>query len=367
MSNRRRILTLVVGTELILLTFFLFLYWDGSQENTKVLNWIFIHLDYLFFNFLGIIVGFLFLRSYKRSELLSKYRIIGDSKNVFSMMHLSMYYWLLRLTMSSFIIAAALPSGIDQPYADGKAMEIQNAMKDKEIIFCLDLSKSMDVRDLGNSTRLESAKRILKEIVSNLENEKIGLCVFAGLSKREIESTRNKKYLLKKLNSLETDFYLNSSQGTDLWMALQTSQEMFTTKYAAKGIILITDGENFSNDALDIPEQLRNQGISPFFIGVGTQGGGFVPGYEGNKEAISKLNSTMLKEIAKESNGRAFIYSEEYPDLEKLLTEINQIKSKKSGNLEVMLEDNTLLNIFIWTAFFGFCLLLVYPLIIRRS
>src|SRR5690606_25043573 len=102
------------------------------------------------------------------------------------------------------------------------------------------------------------------------------------------------------------------TQGTVIGDALKMSFAAFNPqekKY--KAVVLITDGEDHEEGAVDVAKQMASQGVSIFTIGLGSTAGAalYDPVYDELKKdaagntVISKLNETILKSIAENGNG----------------------------------------------------------------
>ena len=333
-KNNKKILVSFFVIEILLSLMTLLLYFDGTSSESGTLYFNFVFPEYLLLNVFGFLLALLMLFSVHRRNKIQGYGLYGEGGSALKKRSITFYFLLLRLSLSSFIVAAALP------FQGERSMNTNRS--NVELIFCLDLSKSMDVRDVGSSSRIESAKRILTEVVNNLNGEKIGLCVFAGQSIRQIESTRDYNYFNSILKNLQTD--LISEQGTNVWEALLTAEEMFSTSKSARGIVVITDAENHNNVSIDVLKGIQENNISTLFIGVGSREGGKIPLTENGEflrdengtTVVSKMNLNLIDSLAQITSGSSIFFENEFPSVDPLLTEINLFKSKKSGNLNVL-------------------------------
>jgi Ca-activated chloride channel family protein len=112
-----------------------------------------------------------------------------------------------------------------------------------------------------------------------------------------------------------------------------------------KAILVVTDGENHEQGNEEIYKQIIENEIQVCALGIGTELGGPVPedpnnpqnGYRKNafgQNVVSKMNPDFVKQIANKTNGYAMTTSEAYPDLQTILTQINQMKRAKLRDLE---------------------------------
>ncbi|HEY4787681.1 MAG TPA: VWA domain-containing protein [Bacteroidales bacterium] len=181
-----------------------------------------------------------------------------------------------------------------------------------EIIIALDVSNSMLAEDIQPS-RLERAKQAISKMVDQLENDRIGLIVFAGKAYTQLPITSD--YISAKmfLSSISTNSV--PVQGTAIGAAISLADRSFTPDYKGdKAIILITDGENHEDDAVAAAKAAADKGIIVHTIGVGLPEGAPIPieGPNGQKNyikdaqgnvVISKLDEQMLNEISSAGNG----------------------------------------------------------------
>ena len=249
-------------------------------------------------------------------------------------------FLLLRTAFVFFIFALAQP-------IFGKK-KVKGSVKSMELVVCLDVSNSMNTMDIEETSRLEVAKRALNALVNTLAGEKIGLCIFAGDAYVQLPLTTD--YSAAKLFINDVNTHYISSQGTNVPAALSTATGMFSEENITKAIFILTDGENHESENEEIYEEIIDKEIQVCALGIGTRTGGPIPldpdfpgqGYlttAGGKRVISVMNPSFVESIADKTNGTALITSEPYPDLETLLTQINQMKRTKLRNLEFDIEE----------------------------
>ncbi|MDD2797028.1 MAG: VWA domain-containing protein [Bacteroidales bacterium] len=177
-----------------------------------------------------------------------------------------------------------------------------------EVMICLDLSNSMMSRDVAPS-RLEKSKQILSKLVDALDNDKIGLVVFAGDAYVQLPITSD--YVSAKMFFSTLNPKLVPSQGTAIGAAIHTAMRSFTpNEESEKAIILITDGENHEDDANGAADEAKKKGIRVNVIGVGTPSGSPIPDDlgtfrkdENGDVVITKLNEEMCRQIASAGKG----------------------------------------------------------------
>jgi len=198
--------------------------------------------------------------------------------------------------------------------------------KGVDIIFCVDVSLSMDAQDIKPS-RIDKVKFELSKIVDNLEGDRIGVVVFSGSNFLYLPLTMD--YDASKLFIKSIDTSMISSRGTDIPNAIKTSVEAFGDEDSQqKMIFLFTDGEDHSDLSIDDISYLISEKIDLHVIGVGSSKGSLIPlrdkqnsflKNESGKLVLSKLNLNFLKEISAMNNGNLLRISKSEPISENII------------------------------------------------
>ena len=211
----------------------------------------------------------------------------------------------LYIVAFSFLIV-----GIVNPQVGTKLEKIQRSGAD--LIICLDVSNSMKAEDL-QPNRLEKAKLAISKLIDKLNGDRIGILVFAGDAYVQLPITIDYSAAKLFLESINTDMV--STQGTAIGKAIDLAVESFGKEEGKnKAILIITDGENHEDDAIASAEAASAKGITINTIGMCSVNGTPIPMYRGNvnvgfrkdKEGNTvntKLNETMLQEIAAAGKG----------------------------------------------------------------
>lgn len=178
-----------------------------------------------------------------------------------------------------------------------------------DVMIALDVSKSMLAEDI-KPNRLERAKQVIAKIIDKLQDDKIGIVVFAGRAYLQMPLTSDHSAAKMYLSTASTDIV--PTQGTVISQALKMSYAAFNTKEKKyRSIILISDGEDHDEDAIKITKQLTDQGVMINTIGIGSPQGApimdnethdYKKDEEGNT-VITKLNEDELRSIAQTGNG----------------------------------------------------------------
>jgi Ca-activated chloride channel family protein len=270
-------------------------------------------------------------------------------------------FLLIFLCITSMII------GISNPQIGTKMEEVKREGVD--LMIALDLSNSMLAEDI-KPNRLERARQAISRLIDKLEGDRIGLIVFAGDAYVQLPITTD--YSAAKLFLSTVNTSIIPSQGTAVGKAIDLSIRSFDMENGQnKAIIIITDGENHEDDALEQAKLTNEKGVLVHTLGMGLSKGGPIPiynkygnntGYRKDKEGntiISKLNEQMLQEIASAGGGTYVRANNTQAGLSALFSEINKMEKKEIGTM-VFTDYKDRFQLFLSIAF----LLLFFDLIL---
>ncbi len=212
--------------------------------------------------------------------------------------------------------------------------EIEAKSEGIDIMVALDVSNSMKAEDLAPN-RLERAKRAIEKLISELHGDRLGIIIFGGEAYVQLPITTDYSAAKLFLQSIDTDII--PTQGTAIGAAIDLAMESFDFENGInKAIVVITDGENHEDDAAGAAEYAADKGVMVSTIGMGSAQGEPIPIYkkgrqigykkdgEGNT-VITKLNETMLKEIAAAGDGVYVRASNAQVGLSVLLNELKSL------------------------------------------
>jgi Ca-activated chloride channel homolog len=178
-----------------------------------------------------------------------------------------------------------------------------------EVMIALDISNSMLAQDVAPN-RLSKSKQILSKLIDDMSEDKVGMVVFAGDAFTQLPITADYVSAKLFLNSISPK--LIARQGTAIGSAIDLCIKSFNpNSTASKAIILITDGENHEDNAIEAAKLARDKGISLHVLGVGKPEGAPIPidgtmsfwkDTEGNV-VVTRLNEQMCQQIAEEGRG----------------------------------------------------------------
>ena len=225
--------------------------------------------------------------------------------------------------------------GIARPQMGAKLKE--HEAKGAEIMICLDVSNSMLAEDYSPS-RLDRAKLAISRMVDKLQGDRIGLIIFAGSSFVQLPIPTD--YVSAKMFLGNIDTGSVPVQGTAIGDAILTAAKSFSAQSEkSRAIIVITDGENHEDDALDAARQAAELGIKIYTIGVGSLRGQPIPmngellkDKDGNI-VVSRLDENTLKQIAEEGHGAYVHAGNEEFGLNPIIDDIKKMEAEKYNSI----------------------------------
>lgn len=272
--------------------------------------------------------------------------------------------WKFYIQMTALTLLILVLAG---PQFGSKLQQVKR--KGVEVIIALDVSNSMMAQDI-KPNRLERAKQAISKMVDRLHNDRIGLILFAGDAYTQLPITTDYASAKMFLGTISTDIV--PVQGTAIGKAINLAIRSFGPESGAgRAIVVITDGENHENDAVEAASKAKEQGIIVHTIGMGLAKGAPIPigktnTFRKNKQGetvISKLNEQMLDEISTAGGGRYFRANNTKVGLNELFKEINTMdKSELEVKVYSDYEDQ-----FQWLAWIIFALLILDVFILERK
>ena len=204
-----------------------------------------------------------------------------------------------------------------------------------DVVFALDVSKSMLAEDIAPN-RLEKAKQIISKTIDKLGSDRVGIIIYAGNSYPLLPITTDHAAANMFLQNANPDMV--SSQGTAINEALELAKTYYNNDdQTNRFLIIISDGEDHQEETKQVAQNLANEGVKIYTVGVGTERGGPIPmrlngamiGYKKDRKGetvITKRVPEVLQGIADASDG-------EYIDGNITDNPVNEI-AKIIGNAE---------------------------------
>jgi Ca-activated chloride channel family protein len=284
-----------------------------------------------------IIIALFILAIRWRKKAIDKF---GESHMVFKLMPMASFRK-LRLKFFLFCLSIIfIIIGLANPQIGSKMEEVKREGVD--LMIAIDLSNSMLAEDL-QPNRLMRAKQSISRLIDRLDGDRIGLVVFAGDAYVQLPITTDYSAAKLFLSTINTNIV--PTQGTAIGKAIELSINSFdVSNDQNKAIIIITDGENHEDDAIQKAKEAEDMGIFVHTIGMGSAEGGPIPiknrygtitSYQKDKSGntvITKLNEEMLKEIAANGGGSYIRANSTQSGLDALFKEINKMEKKEIGS-----------------------------------
>lgn len=249
----------------------------------------------------------------------------------------------------------------------------QTAMQQSADVFiAMDISQSMLAEDVAPS-RLELAKSFTRKLIRALEGERIGLIFFAGDAFLQMPLSTD--YAAAEMFITDAGPDLISSQGTALTPAIELASKSFDPEPGGgRAIILITDGEDHDQDAVDRAAQAYRDGIIVFAVGAGTTAGGPIPmGSSAGNELYKRdengaivrtqMNQSLLQNIASSGGGVGYLLTQGDAAVAAIRREMNRLQ-KREVEVRSFAEYE---SYFQWFLLPAFLLLVLDPLLKWRK
>ncbi|MFV0345619.1 MAG: VWA domain-containing protein [Bacteroidales bacterium] len=270
------------------------------------------------------------LNKFVRSRFLQR-RLVPEKSRVRPILK----FLMINFALMMFVIAMARPQ-----FGAKLKTEMRSG---SDIMIALDVSKSMMAEDV-KPNRLARAKFSIESLINKLHGDNLGIVVFAGSAYTQLPITSDKEASKLFLSTISTD--LISRQGTNIASAIDLCMNSFSpTSEAGKAIVIITDGEDHEQGAIDAAKQAADEGIRVYTIGIGLPEGGVIPnikngvrqGYIKDSEGtvvVSRLNAKALEDIATAGNGKYIQTNESRVGLSQVFDELRKLEKGESEVVE---------------------------------
>jgi Ca-activated chloride channel family protein len=241
-------------------------------------------------------------------------------------------YFILCAALLFLVFAMARPRYVTKIKTD----ETLN----RELVIALDVSKSMLAQDV-KPDRMQRAKQMISELFKNNRGSRIGLIIFAGEAFVQIPMTSS---------YADIDIFLSSisagsipMQGTNISEAIKLGEAMFDeTLQSDKLILILSDGENHEQDAIETAKEAKEKGIIISTVGLGKNTATPIPDPEtgeykkdqNQKVVLTKLNDVLLTQIANAGGGNYYETGNLFSDVKRIQDQIDNL-GKTEGQTEV--------------------------------
>lgn len=287
---------------------------------------------YLFALLPVFIILFLWMKAWKKRAL-KRYGEMGVISRLLENVSVSKPWLkmvLLMLSFSSLVIALA------RPQIGSKLEEVKRQGVD--VMIALDVSNSMNAEDIRPS-RLERSKQAIYRLIDQLQGDRIGLVVFAGQAYVQLPITTD--YGAAKLFLSTISSGMVPTQGTAIGSAIEKSvASIGDSAMHNSAIIVITDGENHEDDAIEAAKEAAAKGITVHTVGMGSVDGAPIPVFRNNVRAgflqdqsgttvITKLDEALLQQIADAGKGKFIRASNSDDGIGMIMKEISTMEKKE--------------------------------------
>lgn len=269
------------------------------------------------------LLAFLFLRAEQRRdrrlrEFVSP-RLLPELAGTVNRFRRALKFLLLLLALGLAIAALAKPRW-GYVYDEVKR-------KGLDLIFAVDTSRSMLSNDVSPD-RLQRVKLAAQDLINELQGDRVGLIAFAGRAFLQAPLTIDYDAAVDAINDLDTKTIPEG--GTNISDAINLAGQTFgKSAIGNRALIIFTDGEELSGDAVRTAKAAAETGVRIFTVGVGTSQGSLIPitGEDGGTSFVkdgkgqvvkSKLDEKRLREIAQETGG-IYVHLENGPSTMKQL------------------------------------------------
>jgi len=183
-----------------------------------------------------------------------------------------------------------------------------------DLLLAVDTSRSMLSNDVSPN-RLARVKLATQDLINDLTGDRVGLIAFAGRAFLQAPLTIDYDAAVESINDLDTKTIPEG--GTNISEAIALAVQTFgKTATGNRALIIFTDGEELSGNAVKEAKTAADAGVRIFTIGVGTAQGSLIPIESENGSAFvkdakgqvvkSRLDENRLREIAQATGGSYF-------------------------------------------------------------
>ena len=261
----------------------------------------------------------------KRLERFSESKLLHELAPAVSTRRVRNKFILFLCAAALLIVAAARPQF-------GSKLKEQTR-KGIEIMLAVDVSNSMLAEDF-EPNRLERSKYAINRLLEGMQEDKVGLIVFAGDAYVQLPITADYVTARNFTRQISTDMV--SRQGTAIGAAIDLAASSFSSESeGSRALIIITDGENHEDDAVAAARAAAEKGITLYTIGIGTPEG--APIKIGNdylrdekgEMVVSKLDEQTLESIALLSGGAYIRSNNKSIGLDEIIEKINRTEKRE--------------------------------------
>ena len=217
----------------------------------------------------------------------------------------------------------------------------------EEIFLLHSIFRSMLAQDIKPS-RLECAKKKIRQLLQRLSCERVGLILFSGAPFVQCPLTSDYGAFHMFLDSIDVESV--SSGTTSLDQAIYKAVTLFCAMPEKKNkiLVVITDGEDFSSNLTGVKQKAQELGLHIFTLGIGTPQGAPIPIFdekgrqsgvqydEKGSIVISRLNDGILQTLSADT-GAHYIHvtPDSHKDVQELVDAVCRYEKEKLEDKKV--------------------------------
>jgi Ca-activated chloride channel family protein len=167
-----------------------------------------------------------------------------------------------------------------------------------DLVLALDVSRSMEIRDSGDMSRLERAAALALELAEGTAGFRMAAALGRGRGILALPLTEDRAVMISFLKSPA----MGGGAGTNLESLVDAASGAFLDDFPSRRIIvLFSDGESLSGSLEGAAKRAAARGIVITAVGIGSESGTPVPWEEGTP--VSRLRRAPLEEAALNTGG----------------------------------------------------------------
>lgn len=290
---------------------------------------------------LAVVLGYGFMRQFQAREAL-----VGSVVNEDMMRGVSMRVIVLKKVLLFCGIALLLFAMAGPRLCSGSRPVLR---KGADIVFVLDISRSMRARDVLPD-RLGQAKQEIASISHAITGGRRAILLFAASPLVQCPLTTDQGAFDALLGMASPD--LIEEQGTSFRSAVElagrllepeSERRMASGVKGEKIVVLLSDGEDHAGEVRSAVQQLKKAGIHLFVIGVGmtrpaviplTEAGDEIKRDASGKVVMSRFRPEALQGLARDAEGFYFRSMAERPVYREVSDRINRIAAASRWVME---------------------------------
>jgi len=234
--------------------------------------------------------------------------------------------WVLAAV--SIILALARPQWGDR--------ESQVSIRTRDLVFALDLSRSMQCPDVIPD-RLHRALAIIRHSLPGLDGNRVGIVIFAGEAYPLVPLTTDLEAVASFLDGVEPEMV--NTPGSNIEAAAAAAVKLLPEEGEGRVLVLFSDGENLQGDPDAAGRMLRDSGVGFIGIVVGTEEGGPIPMIDAGgavhykkdrqgRTVVTRADPTTLEDLADALNG-AVVRADSGETEKELIADVEALRTRE--------------------------------------